>query len=96
MNFLKRKPKVVHHELKLVGFLPPSSKDLKRPVECKNCGKQFIMDIFGGWSIEWKYRDLGPYESLSEEDLQPAIDRYWEVKSRGWTQLGFNDKCEGR
>lgn len=51
------------------------------------------MDVFGGWAIEWEFRELKPGESLTKDDLVPAIRKFSETPVDEWIQLGYTDKC---
>lgn len=93
--FKKRKPKILHHDLRSVATVP-AQKSFMRPVRCARCGKQFIMDVFGGWAVEWTFKTENGNWRVNDEDLENAVDYYHSKPAREWIQLGDTDVCEGR
>lgn len=93
-KWFKRKPKMLHHDLKDVSGLPQFSQ-FYRPVECKRCGKQFIMDVFGGWAIEYTFTQREQFQPVAKEELANAIALMHETHISEWIQLGVKDICKG-
>lgn len=87
-SFRKIKPK--KHDLRDAGYR--SLKDFYRAVKCVDCGKSFVMDVFGGWSMEWNYK-IDKHGFIEEEDFAAAISYMHKTPSGQWTQLD-NSVCE--
>lgn len=93
MKWFKRTPKPKRHTLKDFYMLPQYHLNW-RALKCEECGKHFIMDMFGGWGDEWTFTtdDQG---RIDKEQLEDAYKNARNKPLKEWYQV---DKtiCEGK
>ena len=95
MWLFKRRPKINRHKLAHVTDIP-QNREFYRAVKCSNCGKQFVMDVFGGWAVEWKFElDKNVSWLVDQQNFADGIKHFHSTRQTEWVQLGSTDICEG-
>lgn len=87
----KKKPKPIKHDIRSAAGIP-CYRNFYSAVRCERCGKQYIMDVFGGWAVEWEF-ELDSRWSVNKENFAMAEEKYHNTKPQDWGNLSY-DNCE--
>lgn len=93
MVFFKRKPKLKKHILRDVSRMP-SQHNFCRALKCSTCGKSYIMDVFGGWAVEWDFKLVDDGWKVDPDDLVAAVKHKYSLQTREWFQVD-QQECKG-
>jgi hypothetical protein len=80
------------HVLKNIGLI--NQKEGQRAVRCESCGKSYIMDMLGGWAIEWNFKMKDEW-IVDPDDLAEAVRVKYTTPTREWFQVG-QQVCDGK